>query len=310
MIYTLTLNPALDKQFLVNTIEFNQVLRTDIVQTDFGGKGFNVSRMLKALGSESVALGLIGGKTGETLTDGLAHLGIHTDFVRVSEETRTNISIVPQDHSQYIKVNEPGPVIQADEINNLVAKIAALAKNGDWWVLAGSLPRGIGADIYARLIHLIQSQGARVILDASGEPLLHGCRAAAYLAKPNAEEAEKLIGLRIETVEQAVLAARQVAALGVTHVVLSLGKLGALWHAPEGTWLVYSPEIEEHNPIGAGDSMVAGLVWGLAQGLPVADILRWGVACGAAAASLDGTAVGDQALVASLFAKTIAQQLT
>ena len=309
MIYTLTLNPALDKQYLIKQIEFNDVLRTDAVQVDFGGKGFNVSRMLKALGSESVALGFVGGKTGEVLTNGLHHLGIATDFVQVHEETRTNISIVPEDHSKYVKVNEPGPMIRNDEINSLVAKIASLAKHGDWWVLAGSIPRGVGTDIYARLISLIQAHGANVILDASGGPLLHGCKVNAFLTKPNDIEAEKLTGLTVQSVEEAIVASGKIIEMGIQNVVISMGKTGAVWVADEAAWLVNSPEIEERNPIGAGDSLVGGLVWGLSNQLSYAETLRWGVACGAAAASMDGTAMGDRTLVERLFAKTKAQQL-
>ncbi len=300
MIYTITLNPAIDKELMVSKIEADQVLRAKSIQIDFGGKGFNVSRMLKSLGSPSTALGFLGGKTGQVLEAGLHDLGIQTDFVQVAGETRTNISIMPADHKQYIKVNEPGPTIQPSEKAQLIRQLKRLVQVDDWCVLAGSLPQGLASDFYAELITIIQAAGAHAILDASGEPLLHGCQQKAFLVKPNAEEAQKLTGVSIKSTFDAQKAGLKILTYGVPNVVLSLGKLGALWLTENETWSALSPAIAERNPIGAGDSMVAGIVWGLSQHLPIQDCLRWGVACGAAAASLDGTAVGDYAYVAQL----------
>ena len=113
MIYTVTLNPALDRELAVAAVAFDEVLRATDSRVDCGGKGFNVSRMLASLGAESVALGFAGGRTGEALRDGLRALGITTDFVEIAGETRTNVSIVTHDHAHYIKVNEPGPTITA-----------------------------------------------------------------------------------------------------------------------------------------------------------------------------------------------------
>jgi 1-phosphofructokinase family hexose kinase len=300
MIYTITLNPAIDKELLVPKIEVDQVLRAESIRIDFGGKGFNVSRMLKALGSPSTALGFLGGKTGEILQTGLHHLDIRTDFIQVAGETRTNISIMPSDHMHYIKVNEPGPTIDKEEKVKLINQLKRLIKPEDWCVLAGSLPLGISPDFYSELIKIIQGVGAFAVLDASGEPLLHGCKQKAFLVKPNAEEAQKLTGISIKSIFDAQKAGLNILTYGVQNVVLSLGKLGALWLTENETWSALSPKIVERNPIGAGDSLVAGIVWGLSQQLPVQDCLRWGVACGAAAASLDGTAVGEYDYIVAL----------
>ena len=142
MIYTVTLNPAVDKELVVPAIEFDAVLRSQQINIDFGGKGFNVSRQLQSLGVASVALGFAGGSGGEQLRHGLASLGIDTDFVWVAGETRSNISIVTEPTSHYVKVNEPGPLISENELVALREKVAKQAKPGDWWVLAGSLPPG------------------------------------------------------------------------------------------------------------------------------------------------------------------------
>jgi len=299
-IYTLTLNPAVDSELTVPEIEFDTVLRASAWRVDFGGKGFNVSRMLRSLDTPSTALGFAGGKGGELLRDGLEALGIGTDFVWVSGETRTNISIVPAAHDRYIKANEPGPTISADEQEALFEKVRELSQSGDWWVLAGSLPPGVATDFYAQLIEIIQSAGAKVILDTSGEALEKGAQAKPFLAKPNDIELEKLTGLPVNDQAEITVAAQKLQQMGVANVVVSLGKKGALLVTSDEIALVESPVIEERNPIGAGDSMVGGLTWGLSQELPLAEALRWGIACGAAAASLSGTGVGSRELVEKL----------
>jgi 1-phosphofructokinase family hexose kinase len=311
MIYTLTLNPAVDRELTVPEIEFDTVLRASAWRVDFGGKGFNVSRMLKSLGSPSTALGFAGGKSGELLRDGLKSLGIGTDFVWVEGETRTNVSIVPEGHGSYIKANEPGPTISASEQDAMLEKVRQLSQAGDWWVLAGSLAPGLGSDFYARLIEIIQAAGAKVILDTSGEALKKGAGAKPFLAKPNDIELEKLTGLPVNDQAQTsaerrrsiTVAAKKLQQMGVTNVVVSLGKKGALLVTSDEVSLLESPKIKERNPIGAGDSMVGGLTWGLSQGLSLAESLRWGIACGAAAASLSGTGIGSRELVERLYAK-------
>jgi len=303
MIYTLTLNPAVDRELTVPAIEFDTVLRASDWRVDFGGKGFNVSRMLMALGSPSVALGFVGGRSGELLRDGLASLGIQTDFVWVEGETRTNVSIVSEADGRYLKVNEPGPTISADDQTELLTQIRRLAQPDDWWVLAGSLPPGVPPAFYADIIAILQEAGAQAILDTSGAALAHGCAARPFLAKPNDAEAGQLTGLPVQNRAEIAAAAQAVQAAGVSNVVISLGKDGAMLADGRQTMIVASPTIEERNPIGAGDSMVGGLTWGLSQGQDVTEALRWGIACGAATASMSGTAVGTKAVVEALHAQ-------
>lgn len=300
MIYTVTLNPAVDRELTVPTIEFDTVLRATQWRVDCGGKGFNVSRMLQALGAKSVALGFAGGHAGQMLLDGLHTLDIATDFVTVTGETRTNISIVNHNRDQYIKVNEPGPTVSQSAVTTLQAKIGELAQPNDWWVLAGSLPPGVPATMYATLIRIIQDAGAHAVLDSSSEALAHGCRSRPFLVKPNDAEAHTLTDLPVDTPEEIAAAASAIQERGVAHVVVSLGKKGALLVDEQDVWHAAPPSIVERNPIGAGDSMVGGLVWALSQGQPVDQALRWGIACGAATASMDGTAVGTRESVFDL----------
>lgn len=301
MIYTLTLNPAVDKELTVPALEQDTVLRATASRVDVGGKGFNVSRMLANLGAANTAVALAGGRSGEFLREGLEALGISTAFIEVAGETRSNVSIVCESGPGYMKVNEPGPRVSEQELEALLARISALAGPGDWWVLSGSLPPGVPADVYARTIKLVQEKGGKAILDSSGDALRLGCRARPFLVKPNAFEAAEMIlccGSAADIDPEAM--AQQVRALGPRNVLLSLGEAGALLVTPQRTWRMESHAVTEANPIGAGDSLLAGLVYGLERDMAWPEALRWGLACGAATASLQGTAVGTREQVEGL----------
>jgi 1-phosphofructokinase family hexose kinase len=303
MIFTVTLNPAVDRELTVDEIAYDTVLRASKWQVDCGGKGFNVARMLKSLGVASVALGFAAGKTGELLEEKLQALGIETDFVWIDGETRTNVSIVTAANDRYMKVNEPGPTISKDDLTQLVQKVRARSGADDWWVLAGSLPPGVPPTIYAELTEIIQSAGAKVFLDTSDEALCQGCSARPQLVKPNAEEAQQLTGLPVNNPAEIAAAAAAIQQQGPENVVISMGKDGALLVNAKATWLAASPKIIERNPIGAGDSMVSGLVWGLSEGTDMGEALRRGIACGAATASQSGTTVGSLEQVKELLAQ-------
>ncbi len=303
MIFTVTLNPAVDRELTVDEIAFNTVLRASEWRVDCGGKGFNVARMLKSLGTPSVALGFAAGKTGELLQGMLEGLGIDTEFVWVQGETRTNVSIVSTESDRYVKVNEPGPTITEADLTQLADKIRERVQAGDWWVLAGSLPPGVPMGYYSEMINIIQSAGAKVFLDTSDEALKQSCSAGPKLVKPNDEEAHELTGLPISTSAEIAAAGAAIQKKGPENVVISLGKKGALLVSDGRGWLAASPEIVERNPIGAGDSMVAGMVWGLSQGDSMEDALCKGIACGAATASQNGTTVGTPEQVTELLKK-------
>ncbi len=309
MIFTVTLNPAVDRELTVDEIAYDRVLRATQWQVDCGGKGFNVARMLKSLGVGSVALGFAAGKAGELLEEKLQALGIETDFVRIAGETRTNVSIVTAKNDRYMKVNEPGPTISQEDLTKLVQKVVEKSQPGDWWVLAGSLPPGVPPTIYAELTEIIQSAGGKVFLDTSDEALRQSCPAGPQLVKPNAEEAHQLTGLPVGNAAEIAAAAQAIRRQGPENVVISLGKDGALLADGETAWLAASPEIVERNPIGAGDSMVAGLVWGLNEGQSLAEALRRGIACGAATASQRGTSVGTLDQVEELLKRVVLKEI-
>ena len=300
MIYTLTLNPAIDWELQIEHFELNSVSRAKQSRNDCGGKGFNVSRMLRNLNTDSIAMGFVGGINGQRLESGLQEQGVTTDFTWIQGETRTNVSIVAVDNAEHIKVNEPGPAVTAIEVEELIRQVERVLAPGDWWVMGGSLPLGVDANIYAQLIERIQQAGAHAILDSSGEALLQGCKACPTLVKPNLEEALQLLGIAQEGFDTMRDWVGNILALGPKNLVVSLGKEGAMLVTNQGMEMIHSPNIIEQNPIGAGDSLVAGVVWRLSRGCSYADAIRYGVACGAATASKPGTELGSHDDVMSL----------
>ena len=309
MIYSLTLNPALDKEYRVPDLALDSVLRSSSLNVDFGGKGFNIARMLAAFGEKSIALGFVGGHAGQVLENGLSGLRIKTEFVHVAGETRTNVSIVSRKSKRYIKVNEPGPVISAEESSQLLEKIEASVRTGDWWVLAGSLPPGMPADSYARIIELLNARGAKAILDTSGEALRLGCAAGPYLIKPNLEEMAQLTGTTLEGEAEIEAALASVHAMGVAHIVLSAGEGRSVWSAGARKWQAIPPSIELGNPTGAGDAMLAGIVYRLHAGAPTEEAFAWGVASGSAAASMPGTRMPQRSAVEQFLKEVVVKEV-
>lgn len=300
LIYTVTVNPALDRELTVPQLATDDVLRAESVRVDCGGKGFNVSRTLASFGQPSVAMGFIGGETGHQLERELATAGIETDFLGISGETRTNISIVTVDSGRQIKVNEPGPEVTRAEQAALLAKVEQRARRGDWWVVSGSLPPGADARLYAHIVDIVRSVGGHALLDASGAALRHGCAAKPYLVKPNAVEAARLTGMNIDSVESARVAAVAMHELGAEVIVVSLGIMGALLSYGGDVWFARSPLVRTRNANGAGDALLAGVLYSLSRGEDFCQALRIGVACGATAASLKGTGVPARAEVERL----------
>ncbi len=309
MIFTVTPNPALDRTLTVPHIVFNEMVRATALRLDWGGKGFNVSRALQALGTASVAMGFAGGATGQTLERGLNDAGIATDFVHVVGETRTNTVITDVTAKCYVKVNETGPTVQAHELTAFLDQARERVCPGDMWILSGSLPPGVPSDFYARLIALVRTNGAKALLDSSGEPLRLGCAASPYLVKPNGVEAEGVTGQEINSDADALNAAEFFLHQGMELVALSLGANGLLLASRERAAWVKPPRVQTRNPVGAGDALLGGIAWALERGLPLEEVARWGVAAGTAAAMREGVSAGTRAEVEALYEQVRVDQV-
>jgi 1-phosphofructokinase family hexose kinase len=305
MIVTVTLNPVLDRTLIVPRINFDDVLRASEVRLDWAGKGLNVSRALKALGLSSTATGLLGGSTGRMLEKGLSDLQIDTDFLYIDGETRTNIVVLEADGGRHVKVNEAGPRVSASDQAAFLEKVSSLARTGDMWVFCGSLPPGIPVDYYRQLIELVQQRGALAILDTNGEMLREGLLSRPYLVKPNSVEAAEITGYALETEIDAQRAAAYFLQEGAEIVALSLGANGLLLTTHQETFRIHCPPVTARNPTGAGDALLAGIVYGLSHQLPMEQVARWGVAAGSAAAARTDTGFGDLDEVSDLVSQTI-----
>jgi 1-phosphofructokinase family hexose kinase len=296
VIYTVTLNPSLDKTLFFPQLALGELNRARQVRLDVGGKGFNVSRALLALGLRSVAVGFVAGGTGEYLRQGLEALDIGTDLVQLSDgETRANLTVVEESTGMITKLNEPGPQVSDADVKLLLDRIQQRASEGDMWVMSGSVPPGTPADVYARSIEIVHRAGGRAFLDSSGPPLREGCRAAPYGVKPNVEEASEVLRRPLRSEGDLWLAIEQFLEMGIQLVALSRGAVGALVGSREGIIrAVPPPSVMVKSPIGAGDALLAGTVFAVRSGLDLEPVARWAVAAGTAAAIQEGTGMGER----------------
>ncbi len=304
MIVTVTLNPSLDKALRVSRLARGELNRAQVVRVDVGGKGFNVSRALLALGMPSLAVGVMAGGTGQALAHGLAALGIESDLIWVEGETRSNITLFEAEDGVYTKINEPGPTLSAEAVREILNRVERRARPGDLWVFCGSLPPGAPADLYACLIRRVQDAGALAALDASGAPLRAAAAARPFLLKPNVAEAEELLGHSLPALADQVAAVRSLQAQGIRLVALTRGQEGALLADAAEVLAVKPPLIASGSPVGAGDAFLAGLIYVWSQGADLAEMARWAAACGAAAAAQEGTGMGQRVEVEALVSQT------
>jgi 1-phosphofructokinase family hexose kinase len=288
MIVTLTPNPSIDRTLTVPEISFNDAIRVQRVRLDWGGKGFNVSRALKEFGIDSIVIAWVGGGSGKMLADGIQSLGIQTDFVWVEGDTRTNTSIIENQSDWRIKANEPGPHITTDDIDQMFLKVQTYAKKGDIWLLSGSLPPDVPEDFYASLIELLKSRGALVYLNANDNALRYGCEAVPYVVKSDPEEAAKIVGFSIADLEDAKRAALPFLRMGISYFALSLDDNDVLLASQKLMVYAKAPKVVCRNAGGAGDALLAGLLYAQHHDKDLVEVARWAVATAAASLETEG----------------------
>jgi 1-phosphofructokinase family hexose kinase len=308
-VYTVSANPAIDLFLDVPAIIPEEVLRATNVRRVWAGKGFNVSRAVKRLGLPTLALGFVAGYAGLQIRAGLEAEGIPTDFVTVDGETRTNVMILDEGSGQHIKVNQPGAPVDGAACAAFIDRMRAHLKEGDYWVLTGSLSPGMAPTFYAELITLIHAAGAYAVLDSSGAALRAGCAAQPDLVKPNTVEARDLTGQAVTTPDDVLAAVDAFHAAGAHRVALSLGADGVIYSDGGQRWRVQPPRIDVRTAVGAGDALLGGLVWALATGHAPQDVARWGVATGSVYAMTDDLLDPAQPAVRAMLARLTATQL-
>jgi 1-phosphofructokinase family hexose kinase len=315
MIFTVTLNPTLDKTLSVPRLVPGALHRARFIRQDIGGKGINVSRALRALGIESVPIGFLGGATGEAMRRGLIAAGYAAQFIEVEGETRQNLTLLDECTGVYTKINEPGPAVGQPQLAALRDLVRGLGRPGDLWAFSGSLPPAAPADLYADLIAQVQMAGALAFLDTSGPALQAGLLARPYAIKPNSDEAAEVLGRSVVTDEQHIAAVRQlVGQVGnLSHmpgiVCLTRGAAGLVLALGDAVVIAEPPAVAAASPVGAGDATLAGLLWAVLDGCDARATARRAVACGTATAMQEGTNVGERSLVETLMTQVRIREL-
>ena len=300
MIYTVTFNPSLDYVVSIENFEAGKMNRTATESIFAGGKGINVSYILKELEVDSVALGFVSGFTGIELQRRLQEQGINTDFIevmngltRINMKLRSDILIETESDGywhQETEINGQGPVVSEEELELLLGKIAQMTEE-DWLVVSGSVCKGVPQSIYADIIKLCNEKNVKVIVDASSVLLWNVLEHGPFLIKPNKDELEDLFYRDIEAKEEVVFYAKELQNRGAKNVLVSLGKDGAVLIAEDGhVYEMEAPQGTVINSVGAGDSMVAGFLAGYLKSQSYEDALKLGIYAGSATAFSEGLA--------------------
>ena len=298
-ILTLTLNPALDLTVRLARLQPGEVNRSDAMLTHAAGKGVNVAQVLADLGHLVSIGGFLGDANPQAFDALIARRGFGDRFIRVPGETRSNIKIAEQD-GRVTDINAPGPQVTEQAQHALLALLAVIGPEFDAVVVAGSLPQGVSPHWFQHVIEALKSLGLKVALDTSGEALRAGLRAGPWLVKPNAEELAEALDCPTHSVAQQAQAAQRLHAQGVEHVVVSHGAAGVTWFRPGAALHATPPTVRVASTVGAGDSLLAGMLHGLLSGEAPEQTLRRATAIAALAVTQIGFGISDDAQLARL----------
>ncbi len=302
MIYTVTANPALDRFIEVQELRNDDANRIESEKSYAGGKGIDASRVIQVLGGQSVALGFIGGFNGMELEQRLLRQGVVCDFVETRGDTRTNIIIYVRSTGSYTTFNAKGPDVNEVETKELLDKIRRL-EDVSYMIISGSIPTGVGLDIYRQIVDIARKKGAFVALDADGEVMRNGIEAGPSIIKPNIHELGRLMGRDISDIKGALDAAVELKKKEIDIILVSMGGKGALLVSDSTRLIAVPPKITLGSTVGAGDSLLAAFVLGHFQGRRLSECLRFGVAAGAASSMTPGTELCKREDVEALMPK-------
>jgi 1-phosphofructokinase len=280
MIYTLTLNPSID--YIINIEKFIPG-NINLTKSEYklpGGKGINVSQVLNNLETPNIALGFIGGFTGDFIKISLDKKNINNDFIEVNGDTRINIKM--KDSSSESEINGNSPEISSEILKKLKEKLGSLI-SGDTLVLSGSVPKSIPSEIYKDIMNSVP-HGVKVILDAKGKALLEGIKGKPYMIKPNNHELGDIFDVKLKSTEDIILYGKKLLDLGAQNIIVSMARDGALLITPTSSYIANAPKGKLINSVGAGDSLVAGFTYGIYKNLDIVEAFKLGIACGSASA--------------------------
>ena len=282
MITTIVLNPAVDKVYFVDGFQAGGLYRVRNTVKSAGGKGINVARVAASLGETVSTIGFKAGGTGEWLQSELQKLGVHTDFIEVKGESRTNNNIVDRTANVETELLETGPFVTCADMDKFLDSYRCILKDTTVLVCSGGLPEGVPTNFYRTLADIAKSCGVKFILDTSNEMLEEGIEAKPYMVKPNLRELGAYVKKQLKEVGEIIEACRYITSKGVELVAASMGKDGALLVSEDVVLYAEPPDISVVNTIGSGDSMAAGFAVGLSRGHTMEEMLRLGMACAVA----------------------------
>lgn len=289
MIYTVTFNPAVDYVLRLDTLRAGEINRTVSEEICWGGKGINVSWVLKLLDTESTALGFTAGFTGIALENAVRQMGINTDFITLEKGiTRICMKLFETSNCRETEINPAGPEIDGSAVDKLINKIS-LIKSGDMLILAGSVPKSVPSDIYSVICQKLENSGVLIAADASGELLTGLLKYKPFLVKPNHHEAKEIFGCDASDPECAAECAEKLKSMGAVNAIISMAEKGAVLADENGDLhRISAPKGTVVNSVGAGDSMLAGFTAGYIRTKDYDTALKWGTAAGSATAFSKG----------------------
>ncbi len=281
LIATITLNPSIDKRYIISTLEKGKVMRTSKVINTAGGKGLNVSRVLKDMGSNVLATGFLGDHNGRFIEERLKDYNIKCEFQWIKDSTRCCIAILDDEGNQ-TEILEPGPFILKEEKHSFLEKYNDILDKVNILVISGSLPKGLDKDFYKTLINLARKKEKLVLLDSSGHSLKEAIKSKPYFIKPNIEELEALTNKSLKSDFEIIREIDELHSEGIDLIIISLGKDGAIGSLNGEKYKVIPPKVNAINAVGSGDSMVAAVAYALSKSMNLIDLLTMAVSTGTA----------------------------
>ncbi len=299
---TLTVNPAIDHNVTADRLVFEDRAYILATSDTAGGRGINASSVIHSFGGKTLAIAPCGGPAGERFRQFLCDYGFRVELVPSESEIRTNLTITDR-HGLTVKLNHPGPKLGKGDLQRLEQAVEKHLAGAGWLMLCGSLPPGVPASFYTRLIQTAREHKVKTLLDTDGEALVEGVEAAPTVVAPNQQEAERLLNTALLTRTHFLDAATRIRKMGAESVILSLGSRGAIGAAEGKLIEVVPPRVDSVCPIGAGDALAAAFTWAMAEKGDFADALRWGVAAGTASARLPGVTFASLEQTREIYAR-------
>lgn len=280
MITTITLNAAIDQVYEVEKLAVGGTNRVSAITQEAGGKGINVAKVLQYSGANVDVGGFAGGINGERIRKLLEKRSISSELIPVSGESRICLTVLDSTTSEVTELLESGPEISKEEWQSMLDWVRQKSKHVKWFALSGSLPKGLPSTAYAELIDILNANGAKVILDSSGEALRFGIKAKPFAIKPNEHEIAAILSKNTLTEDDLLEAGNRFVNEGIEHVCFTLGGEGAIFVNQTGYYKIDAPSIDVVNTVGSGDAFVGGLVYGLAQNEEISIAYKRAIACG------------------------------